>query len=324
MNKANVIEIKSLSVQIAKKNGSIPILEHIDLSVESGKVLGLVGESGCGKSMTAFAIMGLLPPGGRITGGSIMFQGEDIGSYSQEKMQKIRGSRIGMIFQEPMTSLNPLITVGKQMGEIFYYHERLRGRANRDRCLELLASVNISEPANVYDCCPFKLSGGMRQRVMIAMALACEPELVIADEPTTALDVTTQAQILDLFNSLRHKTSASFLFVTHDLGVMAEIADRTAVIYSGYVVEECETGELFHSPRHPYTSGLMRSRISRNKMNAEKQLYTIPGAVPVPGNRPGGCPFTARCERRGDRCEKEAPPLTGISGGHRVRCWEAL
>jgi oligopeptide/dipeptide ABC transporter ATP-binding protein len=316
MNK--VIEIQSLSVQI----GTIPILRHIDLSLESGKVLGLVGESGCGKSMTAFAIMGLLPPGGRITGGSILFKGEDIGSYSQEKMQKIRGSRIGMIFQEPMTSLNPLITVGKQMGEIVYYHEHLRGQANRNKCLDLLASVNIPEPANVYDCCPFKLSGGMRQRVMIAMALACEPEMIIADEPTTALDVTTQAQILDLFNNLRHKTRSSFLFVTHDLGVIAEITDRTAVIYSGYVVEECETRELFRSPLHPYTNGLMRSRISRNTLNAEKQLYTIPGTVLAPGNRPGGCPFAARCERREDRCEKETPPLTEVSGDHRVCCWK--
>jgi oligopeptide/dipeptide ABC transporter ATP-binding protein len=318
---SSVIETRSLSVQIVKKNGAIPVLEHIDLSLESGKVLGLVGESGCGKSMTAFAIMGLLPPGGRITGGSILFQGEDIGSYSQEKMQKIRGSRIGMIFQEPMTSLNPLITVGKQMEEIFYYHEHLRGRANRDKCLELLASVNIPEPANVYDCCPFKLSGGMRQRVMIAMALACEPELVIADEPTTALDVTTQAQILDLFNSLRRKTSASFLFVTHDLGVIAEIADRTAVIYSGYVVEECGAAELFGSPQHPYTRGLMRSRISRNRLNAEKQLYTIPGTVLAPGNRPRGCPFAPRCGEPVDRCKEETPPLTETAGGHKVRCW---
>jgi oligopeptide/dipeptide ABC transporter ATP-binding protein len=316
MNK--IIEIRSLSVQI----GTIPILWHIDLSLESGKVLGLVGESGCGKSMTAFAIMGLLPPGGRITGGSILFKGEDISSYSQEKMQKIRGSRIGMIFQEPMTSLNPLITVGKQMGEIFYYHEHLRGQENRNKCLDLLASVNIPEPANVYDCCPFKLSGGMRQRVMIAMALACEPEMIIADEPTTALDVTTQAQILDLFNNLRHKTRSSFLFVTHDLGVIAEITDRTAVIYSGYVVEECETRELFRSPLHPYTNGLMRSRISRNTLNVKKQLYTIPGTVPAPGDRSGGCPFAARCERHEDRCEKETPPLTEVSGGHRVCCWK--
>jgi oligopeptide/dipeptide ABC transporter ATP-binding protein len=318
---SSVIEIKSLSVQIAQKNGSIPILEHIDLSLESGKVLGLVGESGCGKSMTAFAIMGLLPPGGRITGGSVMFQGDDISSYSQEKMQKIRGKRIGMIFQEPMTSLNPLITVGKQMGEIFYYHEHLRGRANRDKCLEALAAVNIPEPLNVYNCCPFKLSGGMRQRVMIAMALACEPELVIADEPTTALDVTTQAQILDLFNKLRRKTSASFLFVTHDLGVIAEIANRTAVIYSGYVVEECDAAELFSSPLHPYTSGLMRSRISRGKGNGKKQLYTIPGTVPAPGNRPPGCPFAARCDQSMERCGTEAPPLTEAAEGHKVRCW---
>jgi oligopeptide/dipeptide ABC transporter ATP-binding protein len=321
---SNVIEIRSLSVQIAKKDGSIPILEHIDLSLESGKVLGLVGESGCGKSMTAFAIINLLPPGGRITGGSIMFQGEDIGSYSQEKMRKIRGKHIGMIFQEPMTSLNPLIPVGKQMGEIYYFHEHLRGRANRNKCLELLASVNIPEPANVYDCCPFKLSGGMRQRVMIAMALACEPELVIADEPTTALDVTTQAQILDIFNNLRRKIRASFLFVTHDLGVIAEIADRTAVIYSGYVVEECDVAELFSSPLHPYTNGLMRSRISRNKLNAEKQLYTIPGTVLAPEDRPGGCPFAPRCDRCIERCEKETPPLMEAAKGHTVRCWRVM
>jgi oligopeptide/dipeptide ABC transporter ATP-binding protein len=321
---SNVLEINALSVRISKKNSTVSILENIDLSLENGNVLGLVGESGCGKSMTAFAIMGLLPPGGQISGGSIIFQGEDISSYSQEKMQKIRGSHIGMIFQEPMTSLNPLITVGKQLGEIFYFHEHLRGQANRNKCLDLLASVNIPEPANVYDCAPFKLSGGMRQRVMIAMALACEPELIIADEPTTALDVTTQAQILDLFNSLRRKTKSSFLFVTHDLGVIAEIADRTAVIYSGYVVEECETAELFRSPMHPYTNGLMRSRIYRNKPDVERRLYTIPGTVPVPGNRPRGCPFAQRCEMRIDRCEKEVPPLAASAGEHKVRCWGVI
>jgi peptide/nickel transport system ATP-binding protein len=320
-----LIEIRDLSVTIGpahpgRKAPEIPILKHIELSMEQGEVLGLVGESGCGKTMTVLAVMGLLPQGGRIAGGSINFMGRDLASLSQREMGKIRGRHISMIFQEPMTSLNPLMTIGEQLREILARHEGLTGAANKAECLRLLQAVNIPEVEKIYDSAPFRLSGGMRQRVMIAMALSCEPELIIADEPTTALDVTTQAQILDLFNEIRGRTQSSFIFVTHDLGVIAEIADRTAVIYAGYVVEECSAASLFEKPLHPYTDGLMRSRMGRKNSNRE-HLYSIPGAVPVPGNMPPGCPFAPRCAYTAEQCRREVPPLSEIEKGRRVRCW---
>ncbi|MDR0399398.1 MAG: ABC transporter ATP-binding protein [Treponema sp.] len=323
-----LIEIRDLSVTIGPafprgKGPEIPILKHIDLSMEQGEVLGLVGESGCGKTMTVLAVLGLLPRGGRITGGTIHFMGRDLASLSQREMGNIRGRHISMIFQEPMTSLNPLMTIGEHIREVLARHEGLKGAANKEKCLRLLQAVNIPEVEKIYDCAPFRLSGGMRQRVMIAMALACEPELIIADEPTTALDVTTQAQILDLFNEIRGRTQSSFIFVTHDLGVIAEIADRTAVIYAGYVVEECSAASLFEKPLHPYTDGLMRSRMGRRNSNRE-HLYSIPGVVPVPGNMPPGCPFAPRCAYTMEHCRREVPPLPEIEKGHRVRCWRHI
>ncbi|MDR1444481.1 MAG: ABC transporter ATP-binding protein [Treponema sp.] len=324
----SLIEIRDLSVTIGParpgtKAPEIPILKHIGLSVEQGEVLGLVGESGCGKTMTVLSVMGLLPRGGRITGGSISFMDRDLAALSQGEMGKIRGRHISMIFQEPMTSLNPLMTIGEQLREILTRHEGLTGAANKEKCLRLLRAVNIPETEKIYDCAPFRLSGGMRQRVMIAMALSCEPELIIADEPTTALDVTTQAQILDLFKEIRGRTRSSFIFVTHDLGVIAEIADRTAVLYAGYVVEECSAASLFEKPLHPYTDGLMRSRMGRRHSN-RKQLYSIPGVVPVPGNMPPGCPFAPRCAHAAERCRREVPPLEEIEKGHGVRCWRQV
>jgi peptide/nickel transport system ATP-binding protein len=306
-----VVEIEDLSVEILRGRGKnsqvLPILRHIDLSLEKGQVLGLVGESGCGKTMTILALMGLLPEGGRISAGKIWFQGRELSALPHREMEALRGKRITTIFQEPMTSLNPLLSIGEQIKEILYQHEGLKGKANRDRCISLLQAVKIPEPEKIYDYYPFKLSGGIRQRVMIAMALSCEPELIIADEPTTALDVTTQAQILDLFNEIRGRTRSSFIFVTHDLGVIAEIADRTAVIYAGYVVEECSVAALFERPLHPYTDGLMRSRMGRKNSNRE-DLYSIPGVVPVPGNMPPGCPFAPRCAYTTERCRTEIPP----------------
>lgn len=325
-----VVEIEDLSVEILRGRGKniqvLPILRHIDLSVETGQVLGLVGESGCGKTMTILALMGLLPEGGRISGGKIWFQGRELTTLPRREMEALRGKRITTIFQEPMTSLNPLLSIGEQLKEILYQHEGLKGKANRDRCVSLLQAVKIPEPEKIYDYYPFRLSGGMRQRVMIAMALSCEPELIIADEPTTALDVTTQAQILDLFNGIRGRTRSSFIFVTHDLGVIAEIADRTAVIYSGYVVEECSAAALFDRPLHPYTDGLMRSRMGRRNSNREN-LYSIPGVVPTPGSLPPGCPFAPRCTYAEERCRREIPPLAAppeIEAGHRVRCWRQV
>ncbi|MDR1955760.1 MAG: ABC transporter ATP-binding protein [Treponema sp.] len=320
------MEIRDLSVEIGARGRKIrwtSILNHINLSLEQGEVLGLVGESGCGKTMTVLALMGLLPPGGRIAGGSIRFMDRDLSGLSPKELAKIRGKHISMIFQEPMTSLDPLMTIGEQIREILARHEGLKGAANKEKCLHLLQTVHIPEPGKIYHCHPFRLSGGMRQRVMIAMALACEPELIIADEPTTALDVTTQAQILDLFNEIRSRTRMSFIFVTHDLGVIAEIADRTSVMYAGYVVEECSVAALFRSPAHPYTYGLMRSRMGRRNSNRD-QLYSIPGSVPAPGNMPGGCPFAPRCQLAAARCSREIPPLAEIHAGHRVRCWRQV
>jgi peptide/nickel transport system ATP-binding protein len=320
----SLVEIKDLSVDIIKGRGAqakvLPILRHIDLSVETGRVLGLVGESGCGKTMSVLALLGLLPEGGRIISGQIYFQGRDITNLPQREMEGIRGKHITMIFQEPMTSLNPLLTIGEQMREILLQHEGISGKENRDKCISLLGTVNIPEPEKIYDYYPFKLSGGMRQRVMIAMALACEPELIIADEPTTALDVTTQAQILDLFDEIRRRINSSFIFVTHDLGVISEIADRTAVLYAGYVMEECSVAELFEKSLHPYTDGLMRSRVGRKAGNRER-LYSISGTVPLPGTIIEGCPFAPRCEFCTPRCEKETPPLIEVEKDHKVRCW---
>jgi peptide/nickel transport system ATP-binding protein len=287
-----------------------------------------VGESGCGKSMTAFSIVGLLPEGGEITGGGINFGGRDLIAALKTEGHKIRGREISMVFQEPMSSLNPLLTVGRQLYEVFYYHLGLKGVENKERCLDILRSMNIGEPARIYGYHPFQLSGGMRQRVMIAMALACEPRLVIADEPTTALDVTTQAQILDLFMELKEGAASSFIFVSHDLGVIAEVADRVCVMYAGRVVEECSARVLFETPLHPYTRALMKARLGG--AGGKRKLYSIPGNVPPPSENETGCVFAPRCAElcpeREARCFNEAPPLFTAGGnllecGHKVRCW---
>lgn len=318
-----LVHIQNLSVEIvsgnSKKNTPVPVLRGIDLAVEKGQVMGIVGESGCGKTMSALALLGLLPEGARIVSGRILFQNQDITALSRREMEAIRGKKITMVFQEPMSSLNPLLSIGEQMREILYQHEGLTGKANREKCLALLDAVHIPAPARLYDYYPFRLSGGMRQRVLIAMAIACEPDLIIADEPTTALDVTTQAQILDLFDDIRRRINASFIFVSHDLGVISEIADRTAVLYAGYVVEECSTAKLFERPLHPYTAGLMRSRVGRNQSRSEP-LYSIPGVVPVPGTARAGCPFAPRCEYRAEACAGETPPLGEYEPDHKLRC----
>ncbi|GMO44973.1 MAG: ABC transporter ATP-binding protein [Treponemataceae bacterium] len=321
-----ILDISGLSVEITAKNAVFPVLRNIDLRLERKQVLGLVGESGCGKSMTAYSIMGLLPEGGAVSGGSISFQGEDLIAAMKKTPQKIRGRHIAMIFQEPMSSLNPLFTIGQQMSEVFYYHLGLKGAANRTACEKLLRAVNIPEEKRVYDYHPFRLSGGMRQRVMIAMALICEPELIIADEPTTALDVTTQAQILDLFIDLKKRTHSSFIFVSHDLGIIAEIADRVAVMYAGRIVEECSAAALFDMPLHPYTLALMKSRIVRRSGEGDKPLFAIPGTVPPPLAEERGCAFAPRCDKRTGRCEREAPDFfeaadSRAETGHKVRCW---
>jgi oligopeptide/dipeptide ABC transporter, ATP-binding protein, C-terminal domain len=314
-------EIKDLVVKFGRPGRAFPVVKGVNLSLERGKVLGLVGESGCGKSVTMLSSMGLLPQNNCEVSGSILFDGQDLMKVAPKDFQKIRGKRISMVFQEPMTSLNPVFTIGNQLEEMLAQHEGLKGKANKDKCLELLSLVSIPDPESVYDYYPFKLSGGMRQRVMIAMALACDPELLIADEPTTALDVTTQAQIIELFKDLQHKLHTSIVFISHDLGVIGEISDHIAVLYAGYVMEECGVKTLFQNPLHPYTFGLMSSRMGRTLKNKDK-LYSIPGIVPSAENMPAGCPFAPRCARAGERCANAVPPLREVEPGHKVRCWE--
>lgn len=316
-------QIKDLVVKFGPPNRCYPVVKGVNLAVERGKVLGLVGESGCGKSVTMLSSMGLLPKNNCQVSGSILLDGQDLTKLSPKEFQKIRGKRISMVFQEPMTSLNPVFTIGNQLAEMLAQHEGLKGQANKDRCLELLSLVSIPDPESVYDYYPFKLSGGMRQRVMIAMALACNPEMLIADEPTTALDVTTQAQIIELFKDLQKKLNTSIVFISHDLGVIGEISDYIAVLYAGYVMEECDVKTLFRNPMHPYTFGLMSSRMGRSLKNKDK-LYNIPGIVPSAENMPAGCPFAPRCEKAGERCACEVPPLTRVGPGHKVRCWKVV
>ena len=321
MENEKFFEIKDLVVKFGPPKRRNAVLKGINLSVPKGKVLGLVGESGCGKSVTMLSAMGLLPKRNCEISGSIRVDGQELLNMPVKELQKIRGKRIAMVFQEPMTSLNPVFTIGQQLAEVLEQHEGLKGEANKKKVLELLNMVAIPDPASVYDYYPFKLSGGMRQRVMIAMALACDPELVIADEPTTALDVTTQAQIIDLFQDLQHKLNTSIVFISHDLGVIGEISDEIAVLYAGYVMEHCDVTTLFKNPCHPYTFGLMASRQGRSMYNKER-LYNIPGMVPSAENMPKGCPFAPRCPKAGERCRQEVPELREIAPGHTVRCWE--
>lgn len=318
-----VLEIEDLVVKFGPPSRSYPVVKGINLSLEKGKVLGLVGESGCGKSVTVMATMGLLPKENCTISGGIHFDGIDLTALPPKELQKIRGKRLSMVFQEPMTSLNPVFTIGEQLKEVLVQHENLKGEANKAKCLELLSMVSIPDPASVYDYYPFKLSGGMRQRVMIAMALACSPELLIADEPTTALDVTTQAQIIDLFQDLQHKLGTSIIFISHDLGVVGQIADQVAVLYAGYVMEECDAKTLFANPMHPYTFGLMSSRMGRSLKN-KGRLYNIPGIVPSAENMPKGCPFAPRCDKAGPRCGHEIAELTTVGENHKVRCWRVI
>ena len=314
-------QLKDLWIKFGPKNKNYPVVKGINLDLERGKVLGLVGESGCGKSVTMLSSMGLLPQDNCEVTGSILFDGQELNGLPQKEFQKIRGKRISMVFQEPMTSLNPVFTIGEQLKEVLEQHMGLKGRANKEKCLQLLSMVSIPDPESVYDYYPFKLSGGMRQRVMIAMALACDPELLIADEPTTALDVTTQAQIVELFKELQKKLNTSIVFISHDLGVIGEISDDIAVLYAGYVMEECDVKTLFRNPLHPYTFGLMSSRMGRSLTNKGK-LYSIPGMVPSAENMPAGCPFAPRCPKAGEHCACEVPPLVEVEPGHKVRCWE--
>ena len=315
-----LLEIKNLKTYFYTDDGVSKAVDGVDLEIIKGQTLGIVGESGCGKSVTAFSIMRLLTePPAMIAGGEIFFKGKNLLECDAEEMRMIRGKDISMIFQEPMTSLNPVYKIGDQIAEAIYNHEHIsRGDAMK-RAVEMLMKVEIPSPEQRAGEYPHQLSGGMRQRVMIAMALACNPQLLIADEPTTALDVTVQAQILDLIDNLRKKYEMSVLMITHNLGIIAEVADRVAVMYAGKIMEYAAVKQLFANPKHPYTWGLMRSIPSLDKK--VDKLETIPGIVPSSLNFPKGCRFHDRCTLADERCLQEQPELLEIEAGHSVRCW---
>jgi len=320
-----LLEVEDLKTHFFTRDGVVRAVDGVSFTIEPGETLALVGESGCGKSVTSLSILRLIAsPPGRIVSGAIRFDGRDLLALSEPDMRKVRGNDISMIFQEPMTSLNPVLTVGSQIAEALVLHRGLARNAAAARAVEMLRLVNISEAARRATEYPHQMSGGMRQRVMIAMALACDPKLLIADEPTTALDVTIQAQILDLMLALKEKTGAAILLITHDLGVVAEMAQRVVVMYAGRKVEEAPVGELFARPRHPYTRGLLKSvpRLGSAK-SARQPLAEIPGMVPSLREPMIGCAFAMRCAHATERCRAEAPLLETKSDRHVVACWEA-
>ena len=319
-NNNNVLEIRGLNSYFFTEKGVAPAVDGLDLDIPKGKIIGLVGESGCGKSMTAKSIMGLLKYPGRVAGGSIRFEDQDLTRLSDKELRKICGNDISMIFQEPMTSLNPVLKVGRQVRETLLVHNPTMSKAEaKQRVVEMFQRVGIPEAEKRYDCYPHELSGGLRQRVMIAMAMVCKPKLLIADEPTTALDVTIEAQILRLMKELRDETDMSVLIITHNMGVVAEICDYVYVMYAGKIMEQAETFELFDHTMHPYTKGLLDS-IPRIGQNAER-LHTIPGVVPNLLHLPQGCPFSNRCEYATDQCRTEKAQLHPVAPDHQVRCF---
>ncbi|RJQ55260.1 MAG: ABC transporter ATP-binding protein [Desulfobacteraceae bacterium] len=316
-----LLQIRSLKTYFHIRGSVLRAVDDVSLTLLHGETLGLVGESGCGKSVTASSVMGLVPiPPGFFAGGEILFEGEDLLKVPESGMRRIRGKKISMIFQEPMTSLNPVFSVGEQVAEVIRLHEKLSGRKVRERVIEAFRLVGIPASESRISEYPHQMSGGMRQRVMIAMALACHPKLMIADEPTTALDVTIQAQILELMNKLKAETGAAILFITHDLGVIAEMAQKVAVMYAGKVVEFADVDTLFSMPRHPYTIGLMDSIPVVGEDKSKKRLSTIPGVVPSLFNLPEGCLFSDRCPRRMAECSHRAAAMTDLGNGHTVRC----
>jgi peptide/nickel transport system ATP-binding protein len=316
------LELRDVSIALHTRHGILPAVSHVSFSVAAGETLAVVGESGCGKSLTALAIMRLLPdPPARISGGQVLLEGRDLASLSERGMQAVRGKDIGMIFQDPMSALNPVATVEAQITEVIRRHQPLSAAAARDRALELLTLVGISDAKSRLSEYPHRLSGGMSQRVMIAMAIACNPRVLIADEPTTALDVTIQAQILDLLRRLQAETGMALVLITHDLGVVAEAADRVAVMYAGKVVETATVDALFDRPLHPYSRGLMAATPTAGPDGRHARLADIPGMVPALIDLPPGCAFAARCPQVFDRCLQSPPPLTTPPGGHPVACF---
>jgi len=325
MNSAShLLEVQDLKTYFYTFEGVAKAVDDVSFYLDKGEVIGIVGESGCGKSVTAQTIMRLIPtPPGRIVQGHILFDGVDIVKLSLEKMRSIRGNRISMIFQEPMTSLNPVYTIGNQISEMFMLHEGLSKRESLDRSVEMLKKVQIPAPERRVQEYPHQLSGGMRQRAMIAMALACNPEILIADEPTTALDVTIQAQILDLMIQLKEDYDTAIMMITHDLGVIAEIAQRIVVMYAGKVVEEGATTAIFEDPKHPYTQGLLQSipKLGERSRHGRMRLKEIEGIVPSLYELPEGCSFYPRCPKGMTVCREKVPEIVDTDGGRRVRCW---
>ena len=323
---APVLEVANLRTVFFTRTGLVRAVDDVSFTVGAGEVLAIVGESGCGKSITALSLMRLIPsPPGRIVSGSVKLDGRELLSLPEEEMRQVRGNKIGMIFQEPMTSLNPVLTVGEQIAEAIRLHQDLSRQAARDKAVELLRLVRIPEPAQRARDYPHHLSGGMRQRAMIAMAVSCNPRVLIADEPTTALDVTIQAQILDLLLRLQQETGTAIILITHDLGVVAETAQRVIVMYAGRKIEEAPVETLFAGPRHPYTRGLLASvpRLASLSGIETERLAEIPGMVPALTALPPGCAFAPRCSRADDRCRAAYPDYTVQGEGHFAACWHA-
>jgi oligopeptide/dipeptide ABC transporter ATP-binding protein len=319
---SHLLEVNNLRTYFPTRRGLVRAVDGVSFYLDRGELLGLVGESGCGKSMTALSVMRLIAPPGKIVEGEILFDGQDLLKLSDAEMRQMRGDDIAMIFQDPMTSLNPVFTVGEQIAEALRLHRKLSRKDAKRAAIEAMREVAIPDPARRIDDYPHQLSGGMRQRVMIAMALACNPKLLIADEPTTALDVTIQAQILELLDELRKQRELAVLLITHDLGVVAEVADRVAVMYTGRIVEESPVDELFARPKHPYTEGLLRSvpKLTSEHVARKERLETIDGTVPRPTDLPPGCHFAPRCSHRMPRCTEEDIPLYQLEKGVQVRC----
>lgn len=316
---ANLLEVEGLKTYFYTQEGTVKAVDGVSFTIGSGETLGVVGESGCGKSVTSLSVMRLIPKRvGNIEEGRVLFEGEDLLLKSESHMRRVRGNKISMIFQEPMTSLNPVMTVGEQVAEVVRLHQNLSRRKAAAKTVEMFDLVGIPRPSSRIHSYPFQLSGGLRQRVMIAMALSCNPRLLIADEPTTALDVTIQAQILELMKALKREIGTAIMFITHDLGVIAEMAERVIVMYGGKIVEQAQVISLFEDPLHPYTRGLLNSlpRIDEPK----DRLQVIPGSVPDLASPPAGCKFHPRCPQAMDRCRVEEPPLTALAD-RSVSCW---
>lgn len=315
-----LMQIKDLSVTYETRLGPVSAVEGVSFDILKGEILGLVGESGCGKSTMGKALMRMIQPPGQISSGKLIFDGEDIMTYDENQMRDFRGRKISMIFQDPMTSLNPVMTIGKQMEEPLKLHLGFTPQQARSRSIELLEQVGIPRAADRLKDYPHQYSGGMRQRVMIAMALACAPQILIADEPTTALDVTIQAQIVELVIRLREELGMAIIWITHDLGVVASIAHRVAVMYGGFIIEEAQIRDLYANPRHPYTIGLLGS-LPQIQEQGRKRLYSIEGMPPMLYQKPHSCPFSPRCRWVTDRCRMENPLLEPVGENHRVACW---